>query len=74
MRFEEFLKEREYLLGVSKKTLIYYRCAFNSWAKHASDGIAQVYRRMLTRHAMQMTSRNTSLTCFGLMFRKLRTI
>jgi integrase/recombinase XerD len=38
MRFEEFLKEREYLRGVSKKTLIYYRCAFNSWGKHATDG------------------------------------
>jgi hypothetical protein len=38
MHFDEFLKERQYLLGVSPKTLIYYRYAFNPWKKHASDG------------------------------------
>ena len=30
-RFEEFLNERKYLLNVSHKTLVYYRCAFKSW-------------------------------------------
>src|SRR5437762_3502053 len=34
-RFEEFLQERVYLIGVSQKTVAYYRWAFNSWTRLA---------------------------------------
>jgi integrase/recombinase XerD len=37
-RFEEFITERVYLIGVSKKTVDYYRWAFNSWKRHAPSG------------------------------------
>lgn len=36
-RFEEFLKERQYLKNVSDKTLVYYRCAFKSWEQRSED-------------------------------------
>jgi hypothetical protein len=36
-RFEEFLKERQYLKNVSDKTLMYYKCAFRSRAQHAKE-------------------------------------
>jgi integrase/recombinase XerD len=36
-RFEEFLQERRYLMGVSPKTIAYYRWAFNSYKQLAGD-------------------------------------
>ncbi len=36
-RFEEFLTERRHLRNVSPKTIVYYRCAFKSWAKHGGE-------------------------------------
>jgi site-specific recombinase XerD len=35
-RFDDFLKERLYFKNVSQKTLVYYRCAFKSWERHAN--------------------------------------
>jgi integrase/recombinase XerD len=59
MRFDEFLKEREYLLGVSLKTLIYYRCAFNSWNKYATDGTAVTWIKGMKDAGIKAVSINT---------------
>jgi integrase len=36
-RFEEFLQERKYLLNVSPKTLVSYKCAFAAWQKRGGE-------------------------------------
>src|SRR4051812_22557509 len=59
MRFEEFLKEREYLLGVSPKTLIYYRSAFKTWTKHATDGTPLTWIKNMKDSGLKAVSINT---------------
>ena len=59
MRFDEFLKEREFLLGVTPKTLIYYHCAFNSWKKYATDGTAVTWIKGMKEAGIKAVSINT---------------
>jgi integrase/recombinase XerD len=59
MRFDEFLKEREYLLGVSQKTLIYYQCAFNSWKKYATDETPVTWIKGMKDAGLKPVSINT---------------
>jgi integrase/recombinase XerD len=59
MRFEEFLKEREYLLGVSRKTLTYYRTAFASWTKRATDGKPVTWIQSMKQAGISNISINT---------------
>jgi len=35
--YRQFLKEKEYLTGVSPRTIKYFRFTFNSWDKHVSE-------------------------------------
>jgi site-specific recombinase XerD len=69
MRFEEFLKEREYLLGVSKKTLIYYQCAFNSWTKHATDGTVLTWVAGMKTAGLSNISVNTHICAMRAYFK-----
>ncbi len=57
-RFEDFLQERRYLMGVSEKTLAYYRWAFASWTKH-SDGDPKAWLIKLRSLGVAATSCNT---------------
>ena len=69
MRFEEFLKEREYLLGVSRKTLAYYQCAFNSWNKHATDGKILTWITVMKTAGLSNISINTYICALRAYFK-----
>ena len=57
-RFEEFLKERQYLKNVSDKTLVYYRCAFKSWERY-SEGNWKTWIVNLRQAGLSAISINT---------------
>src|SRR5665213_2509269 len=59
MKFDEFLEERKYLLGVSKKTVIYYRCAFNAWDKHKGDEKPVTWIKNMLESGIKPVSVNT---------------
>jgi|ERR1035437_1781359 site-specific recombinase XerD len=59
-RFEEFLTERKYLKNVSDKTLVYYKCAFNSWEQH-SQGDWKSWIVNLRQSGLSATSVNTCI-------------
>jgi integrase/recombinase XerD len=57
-QFDEFMQERRYLLGVSEKTLAYYRWAFVSWAKYSADD-PKTWLMTLRGRGLAATSCNT---------------
>jgi len=59
MRFEEFLNERKYLLNVSHKTLVYYKCAFRAWDKHSGDGKPVTWIKNMLESGIKPVSVNT---------------
>src|SRR5258708_3560059 len=73
MRSEEFLNERKYLLNVSHKTLVYYRCAFNAWEKHKGDGKPATWIKNMLETGIKPVSngwypsrRNSASICFDI--------
>jgi integrase/recombinase XerD len=58
-RFADFLQERLYLIGVSKKTVDYYTWAFNAWKKHAPTGDPKEFVINLRQSGVSAISVNT---------------
>src|SRR3984893_2436135 len=58
-KFDEFLAERKYLLNVSPKTLVYYRCAFTAWRKHRCDGKPATWIQNMMAAGIKPVSINT---------------
>jgi len=58
-RFEEFLQERVYLIGVTKKTVDYYTWAFNAWKRHAPNDDPKEFVINLRNSGVKPISVNT---------------
>ena len=69
LRFDEFLKEREYLLGVSPATLTYYRSAFTTWTKFATDDSVLAWVQGMKAAGLSNASVNTHICAMRAYFK-----
>lgn len=60
LRFDDFIRERKYLLNVSNRTLDWYRDCFSGWRKYATGESFAVYMR---EAGIKPVSCNTFIFC-----------
>jgi integrase/recombinase XerD len=67
-RFEEFLKERRYLLNVSEATLYWYKASFRAW-QNFSSGDPKHWVVAMRQHSLSAVSVNTHICALNVFWK-----